>query len=151
MKSQKQLSAILWLLAFLFLVSCSKKETTAPPQAKKGPVKDASTLIESRADYALLDVFPSYPGGDSLFRQFLTEHAAYPQEARNNHVSGKVFASFIVEADGSISHIEILRGIGYGCDEAVAGALGKMPSWSAGMIKKNTVRVKLIAPFEFKI
>jgi hypothetical protein len=150
MKIEKIATGSLLIIAVALMISCSKTRVAEPSGKAESICKDAPALIESRADYALLNVFPSFTGGDSLFMQFLTDHVTFPQEAKINHVSGKVFASFIVETDGSISNIEIVKGIGHGCDEAVTAALGRMPSWSAGMIKGNKVRVKLIVPFEFK-
>jgi periplasmic protein TonB len=140
----------LWLFAFILAISCSKIEVTKPNEEHKTSYKEAPVLIESRQDYELLDAFPSFPGGDSLFRQYLKEKIKYPQSAIKNGISGKVFASYIVESDGSISNLEILKGLGYGCDDAVKDALRNMPSWSAGKIKKNHVRVKLVIPVEFK-
>jgi TonB family protein len=151
MKTKKQLSILLWLLVILFLVSCSKKETLAPIQDQViSNKKEVPELINSPTLYNMLTQMPSFMGGDSLFRLYLHNKINYPQEAIDHNISGKIITSFIVETDGSISNLKVLRGIGYGCDDAVLNTLGNMPSWSPGRINDNTVRVQIILPLEFK-
>ena len=150
MKAKKALSVTLWLLAFIFLTSCSKKETLTPTQGQKTILKDIPELIESNPQYALLDQYPAFPGGDSLFREYLKANVRYPREAVDNNIKGKVFSSFIIERDGSISNLEILRGIGYGCDDEVLDVLRNMPAWTPGKIQNTNVRVKLVIPVVFK-
>jgi len=137
---------LLFLVIILF--SCSKDEVITPKH--ESSYKDVPDLIASRQDYALLDEAPSFPGGDSLFMQYLKENIKYPKDALDNQISGRVFISFIVENDGSLSGLEILKGLGYGCDEEVRSAFSNMPPWSSGKIRGNAVRVKLIIPVEFK-
>ncbi len=152
MKTKQFFLCALWILALVLAVSCSKQEASAPTgnQSATPNYKDAPDLIASRQDYALLDISPSFPGGDSLLTKYLNENIRYPREAMDNHISGKVFASFIVENDGSLSNLEILRGLGHGCDDAVLGALRDMPVWSPGVINGHNVRVKLVIPVEFR-
>ena len=151
MKAKHLFLGSLWLCVCLLEFSCSKSELSTPEQkGEYSSTKDVPELISSRVDYNLLDVFPSFPGSDSSFRQYLKNKIIYPQSAIENHIVGKVFVSFIVEKDGSISELETLKGLGYGCDEAVKDALMDMPIWSAGKINGNNVRVKMIIPVEFK-
>lgn len=152
MKTYRFFISALMMTLVVLSVSCSKQEpiATADASGSLPTYKDAPDLIASRQDYALLDEFPAYPGGDSLFTQYLIGKISYPAQARENHISGKVFASFIVERDGSLSSLEILKGLGYGCDDAVLDALRSMPSWTAGVIDGNKVRVKLVIPVEFR-
>lgn len=151
MKTKHLFLGCLWLCLCFLEFSCSKSEISTPEQ--KGEflsTKNVPELICSRVDYNLLDVFPSFPGSDSSFRQYLKNKINYPQSAIENNIVGKVFVSFIVEKDGSISEIETLKGLGYGCDETVKEAIRQMPSWSPGKIKGNNVRVKIVIPVEFK-
>jgi len=149
MKTKSQLSVVLGLMALILFMSCSKKENN-PSQVQKSAAKSLPALIDSREQYALLSQFPSFPGGDSLFMEYLKTHIRLTPDAAQNNIRGKVFASFIVETDGSISNAEILRGIGYGCDDQVTAALRDMPAWTAGKIGPDKVRVKMVIPVEFK-
>lgn len=152
MKTKQFFLCLLWIPAFVMAVSCSKQDASAPAGSTSADLKfgNAPELIDSRSDYALLNQFPAYPGGDTLLMQYLNATIKFPQEARDNHISGKVYASFIVEKDGILSNIEILKGLAYGCDEVVLDAIKKMPPWSAGAIDGKNVRVKLVIPVEFK-
>lgn len=150
MKTKQFIPCILWIPVLMMVASCAKQDSSTPSGTESAHLKNAPDLIASRVDYALLSQFPAFPGGDSLMQKYLNETIKFPQEARENHISGKVFASFIVEKNGVLSNIEILKGLAYGCDEAVMDAIKKMPAWSAGAIDGQHVRVKLVIPVEFK-
>ncbi|MGL4630219.1 MAG: energy transducer TonB [Leadbetterella sp.] len=96
--------------------------------------KKATTKTDSIDDkiFEKPDVQPEFPGGISSLYKFLGENIKYPEKAHKANVSGKVFAKFVVEKDGSISNIQILRGIGFGVDEEVIRVIKLMPIWSPG-------------------
>jgi periplasmic protein TonB len=151
MKTKKNLSAFFWLMVFLSFIGCSKNEIITPTQGQTSSnKKDLPELVDSRATFAMLNQQPSFRGGDSLFIDYLVNHVNYPGDAVKNNVSGSVFISFIVEKDGSISNVEKLRGIGYGCDEEAINAVKNMPPWIPGKINNSSVRVKLVIPIAFK-
>ena len=66
-------------------------------------------------------------------------------------IQGTVYVSFIVEKDGSISHVNVARGIGGGCDEEAVRVIRKMPKWSPGKQRSIPVRVKINVPIKFKL
>jgi len=134
----------------LMTTSCSKSETPSPKSDQNTAYKDVPDLVDTPSEFDLLTQSPAYQGGFSSFSTYLQDHLSYPQEAIDNGISGKVYASFIVETDGSLSNISIIKGIGYGCDEQVIDALEHMPAWSTGQIGAQNVRVKLVFPVEFK-
>lgn len=98
-----------------------KEETTAPEEAPA----ITSPLITA-------DKMPSFPGGESAMYKFLRRQMSYPRLARQKNVQGKVYLQFVVEADGKITNIKVLRGIGYGCDEEAKRVIGDMPNWIPG-------------------
>jgi protein TonB len=150
MKTNNFFSGFLGLLVLLFIVSCNAKEPGAPSPDMTVSPDGIPELIDISEEYDLLDQFPAYAGGDGQFRDYLKTHIKYPQKAIDSHVSGKVFASFIVEKDGTFSNLEILKGIGYGCDEEVLKVLRNMPAWSPGKIGNQSVRVKMVIPVAFE-
>ncbi|MEN9339966.1 MAG: hypothetical protein RIQ62_1278, partial [Bacteroidota bacterium] len=83
---------------------------------------------------------PEYSGGESALMQFLSKNIQYPAQVREQNIAGKVIAQFIVEVDGSISHIQILRGLGFGCDEEVIRVLQLMPKWKSGKQNGRPIR-----------
>ncbi|MBN2637598.1 MAG: energy transducer TonB [Bacteroidales bacterium] len=101
--------------------------------------------------YVVADKMPSFPGGVQLQNQFLSAHLKYPAEAVKNGISGKVFVSFIVEKKGNISHIKVVRGIGYGCDKEAERVVSEMPLWEPRILNKKPVRMRVTLPFIFNL
>jgi len=92
---------------------------------------------------------PLFPGGNEALYEYIMESISYPQKARDAGIQWVVYTQFIIEKDGSISNIEILRGIGSGCDEEVIRVIKEMPLWISGMDRGNPVRVLYTMPVKF--
>lgn len=107
--------------------------------------KTATVLYESA------DVMPEYPGGMAALGAFLSENIEYPLDARETGIQGKVYVGFIVEADGEVTNVNVLKGIGGGCDEEAARVVKMMPKWKPGTIDGKKVRVKYTLPISFKL
>lgn len=93
----------------------------------------------------------SFVGGyDSLMR-FIVDNLIYPEEALKGKIEGKVLTTFVVEVDGSISDIKVLRGLGYGCDEEAIRIIKLMPKWNPAIIlsSKSKVRQQFVLPISF--
>ena len=75
----------------------------------------------------------------------------YPAMARESNIQGRVYVSFIVEKDGSVSNIQLLRGIGGGCDEEAIRVVGAMPQWQPGRQNGRAVRVAYNLPIRFSL
>ena len=97
------------------------------------------------------EVMPEYPGGDQAMMDFVAKNVQYPQEARDKEISGRVLVSFIVEKDGSIADVKVVKGIGGGCDEEAVRVVKAMPKWKPGKDKGKPVRVSYMMPFTFKL
>lgn len=100
---------------------------------------------------AMLEKLPEFPGGMEAWSKFLSKNIHYPEQAASNNIFGRVFMSFIVEKDGKITHVELLRGIGFGCDEEATRVLKIAPSWKPGIQNGRAVRVKYTMPINFTI
>lgn len=94
---------------------------------------------------------PSFPGGDEARIRFLSENIRYPQMARESGIQGTVFVTFVVERDGSVTDVRILRGIGGGCDEEAIRVIKAMPKWNAGKQRGRPVRVQFNMPIRFTL
>jgi len=99
--------------------------------------------VENNLPFVSVEEMPSFPGGDLARIQYLHDNIDYPQVAVETNIQGTVYVSFIVEEDGSVSNIEILRGIGGGCDEEASRVIENMPNWNPGKQRGHPVRVKL--------
>lgn len=94
---------------------------------------------------------PAYPGGNEAFAKYLTANIKYPAEARKNKVQGRVITSFVVQKDGSITDVKIMRGIGYGADEEAVRVVKSMPKWNPGMQNGRPVNVVYTVPISFTL
>ncbi len=97
-----------------------------------------------------MPTFGTGPQYNELYN-FIGKNLVYPKEAKEAKIEGKVYAQFVVQLDGSLSNIKILKGIGHGCDESVQHVLRQMPKWNPGEIGGKSVRTKMVLPVIFKI
>lgn len=100
---------------------------------------------------AIAEVMPSFPGGDRALRKYLAKNIHYPQAAKGKEVEGRVYIQFIVEEDGSLSNLKIMRGIGYGCNEEALRVVKAMPSWKPGEQAGRKVPVIYTLPIRFSL
>ena len=100
---------------------------------------------------ALIEKYPEFPGGMEAFAKYLQRNLRYPTAASEQGIVGRVTLSFIVEKDGRLTDIKVLRGIGFGCDEEAVRVLKKSPDWSAGMQNNQKVRVQYTLPIVFNM
>ena len=101
--------------------------------------------------YQIVEQMPEFPGGEEAMMQYIAEQVKYPAEAKKAGAYGRVFIGFIVEPDGSLSDIKVLRGMGYGCDEEALRVVKSMPKWQPGMHRGKAVRVQYLVPVNFKL
>lgn len=99
--------------------------------------------------FTVVEENPMYPGGDEARMKFLQDNIKYPQMARESGIQGPVYVTFVVEANGNITNIKILRGIGGGCDEEAIRVVNIMPKWVPGKQRGKNVRVQFNMPIKF--
>jgi periplasmic protein TonB len=94
---------------------------------------------------------PTFEGGNAALMKFLQRHLKYPRAAQNAGIQGRVFVSFVVGKNGEITDVEVLKGIGFGCDEEAERVIKLMPNWNPGRQGSKTVRVRYTMPVVFKM
>lgn len=99
----------------------------------------------------VIDVYPRFPGGDEARLYILRKNIRYPDAAQKNLIQGIVMVVFIIETDGSMSHIEVTKGIGGGCDEEALRVTRSMPRWEPGKRSGKPVRVMVRMPVVFRL
>ena len=107
--------------------------------------------MEDNTIYKYVEKWPEFPGGESALLTFLKSNLEYPKLAKDIHLTGTVHVSFIVWKDGTIRNIDIMRGIGSGCDEEVIRVINKMPTWNPGIQGGQKVNVSFHIPVSFKL
>lgn len=101
--------------------------------------------------FDVVDTPPSPVGGFEAWSRHLSENLTYPTSARMKGIQGTVLVSFIVNTDGTIEGIELVQGIGGGCDEEAIRIIKSSPSWTPGMIKGKAVRTRMKIPIGFRL
>jgi TonB family protein len=99
--------------------------------------------------FTVVEIMPSFPGGDDARIRFLENNIIYPQYAKEHGILGTVYVTFVVNKDGSVSDVYILRGIGGGCDEEAVRVVKQMPKWNPGYQSGKPVRVQFNMPVRF--
>ncbi len=96
-----------------------------------------------------IEAFPEFEGGMKAWYKYVSKNLRYPEMAVDQAKGGKVFVSFVVERDGSISNVQVMRGVGFGMDEEAARVIKKSPKWNPGKQNGKPVRVRFNMPITF--
>ncbi len=115
------------------------------------PVDDKQISGEGDAPFIVVEQMPEFPGGEKALLKWLGKNVKYPPLAAENGVSGRVVVAFIVDAEGNISQIKLLGGIGGGCDEEAIRVVSSMPKWKPGKQGGRPVRVYFTLPIKFTL
>jgi TonB family protein len=130
----------------------TKEQDNSGENSKMGEVKKiVPTGPDKDGVYQIVEEMPQYPGGEEALMGYVSKNIVYPQEAQEKGISGRVFVSFVVEKDGSVSNVEVQRGIGGGCDEEAIRVIGAMPKWKPGKQDGKPVRVSYMMPITYKL
>lgn len=113
------------------------------------PIVVEEEEIEEDVIFTVVEDQPSFPGGEEARIRYLQENLRYPQMAREAGIQGTVFVTFVVERDGSVTDVRVLRGIGGGCDEEAVRVVRNMPRWQPGRQRGQPVRVQFNMPIRF--
>ena len=115
------------------------------------PVEVEEEEVQEQEIFQIVEEMPAYPGGDQRLMEYVAKNIKYPQIARETGIQGRVFVGFVVEPDGSVSNVKVLRGIGGGCDEEAVRVVKSMPKWKPGKQRGKAVRVSYMLPVNFKL
>lgn len=107
--------------------------------------KDKDTIFN------MVEVMPEFLGGNEALFAYISKNIKYPEKAKKEKIQGKVFVSFVVEKNGKVSNVIILRGIGGGCDEESLRVVSEMPDWKPGIQDGKPVRVQFSLPIKFAL
>lgn len=101
--------------------------------------------------FVIVENMPVFPGGVNALMQYLYKNTVYPQRAREAGISGTVYISFVIETDGCVTSIAVLREVAGGCTEEAIRVVSGMPRWEPGRQRGKAVRVRLNLPINFKL
>lgn len=150
---------LLGLMVFVF--ACDKTSENSfsenmdiPMKMEFAPLINNEPIVEILSADEVFDVVeesPEFPGGMEAWNDFLRNNLKYPSQARERGIEGTVYAVFEIRTDGSVHNIELLRGIGGGCDEEAMRVIAASPKWNPGKQKGRLVNVRMRLPIRFKL
>ena len=119
--------------------------TVAPPPPP-APKPEVSNKV-----FDVVEEMPHFPGGPAALQAFLSSNTKYPVVAQENGVQGRVIVSFVVERDGSITDVKVVRSVDPSLDREATRVVKSMPRWSPGKQNGSAVRVKYTVPVVFRL
>jgi len=115
------------------------------------PDPDLEEPIEDIVWTGIVESMPKPANGYKDFYAFVGKNLKYPKKAQRMGVEGKIFIQFIIDKQGNITELEVIRGIGMGCDEEALRVMKLAPRWQAGKQRGKEVRVRMVLPITFKL
>ncbi len=120
----------------------AKEEIKAPEPPKH---------VEETKIFTVVEQMPLFPGGDAALMAYLRDNIHYPTVAAENGVQGRVVVGFVVERDGSITDVNVLRSVDPSLDREAMRVVKGMPRWTPGKQNGSAVRVKYQVPVTFRL
>ncbi len=114
------------------------------------PEIEEEEIVEAEI-FKVVEEMPEFPGGAAKMMEYIQKNIKYPMMARESDIQGRVFVNFVVEPDGTITNVAVLRGIGGGCDEEALRVVQSMPNWKPGKQRGSAVRCAFTVPIIFKL
>lgn len=125
------------------------KELSAEDKYSKFPTE--ARKIEGTDIYSVPDIAPEFPGGQTAFEEYFKNNAYLFEKSRERGLEGRIYVSFVIKADGSVSNAKIMRGMGEELDKIALGIVNNMPKWTPGKVNGENVDVIFTIPVGFKL
>jgi TonB family protein len=136
------------LLAVITIASANTRAMKVLPEV----VHIEQTQVQSQdSTYTMVDQMPEFPGGTPALMEFLSKNIKYPESAKNEHIQGRVFISFIISDEGNVKDINILKGLHTDMDNEAVRVIRAMPKWKPGVHEGKNVNVLFNLPIHFKL
>ncbi|MCQ2340007.1 MAG: energy transducer TonB [Paludibacteraceae bacterium] len=117
----------------------------------QAPVEIKEEEEEENVVFVIVEKQPEFPGGTQAMMKYLSENIKYPMIAQENGIQGRVICQFVVNKDGSIVDIQVVRSVDPSLDKEAIRVIKSMPKWKPGMQRGKAVRVKFTLPVVFRL
>lgn len=141
-------------IAHVFVTKVGDEKTIVMIVNKSSDLFEKTMQVQKADEngvYTIAEEAATFDGGIDAFNKYLGGTLKYPEQAQRLGVQGRVFVQFIVETDGSISEVQIVKGIGAGCDQEAMRVLKEAPRWIPGKVDGKPVRQKMIQNIKFSL
>lgn len=120
------------------------------PSFVNPPIKIIPTFIDGmHPNGCMCGIEAQFPGGEAAMQKWVERNVIYPQGAKQLGIEGRVYVVFVVEKDGSISNVEIVKGVSYSLNQEAIRLIKSMPPWISSEIDCNNVRTRIRVPISF--
>ena len=126
-------------------------EPMPPLPPVPGPPMPPSIPVIDNTVYEIVEQMPEFPGGMQLLYDYLGKTIKYPEISKENNSQGKAYVRFTIEKDGSISSVEVIKGVDRFIDKEAMKVVESMPNWTPGKQLNKPVRVSFVLPLDFKL
>ena len=160
-KESSRLRMVITSIGFMMVfaivtISCSnniEKDESNGKAAQVVNIPENPTKVDDSGKevYTIAETMPEYPGGESELFKFMGNNIIYPEQAKTENIEGKVYVQFMVDSEGNVVDVSILRGIGGGCDEEAMRVVKLMHNWIPGEQDGRKVNVQYNLPINFKL
>ena len=127
-------------ITFLFLINLSFSQDVI--KVRKDSLSETIFISEP---------MPKYPGGEKELFKFLSIQFKYPDFAKNNGITGKVYVRFTIDTTGKVIDVKVIKGLGYGCDEEAIRIIKLLPNWVPAKRNGKAVKVRIGFPINFNL
>jgi protein TonB len=150
MKSQEELASTNTAIG-AFTVEGNDEEAGEVLKAKEVIAEPEKPKEEETKVFDVVEEMPQFPGGQAALLEYLSKNIKYPVVAEENGVQGRVIVTFVVERDGSITDVKVVKSVDPSLDKEAARVVKSMPKWQPGKQNGSAVRVKYTVPVTFKL
>jgi protein TonB len=150
MKSQDELASTNTAIG-AFTVEGNDEEAGEVLKAKEVIAEPEPPKVEETKVFDVVEEMPQFPGGQAALLEYLAKNIKYPVVAEENGVQGRVIVTFVVERDGSITDVRVVKSVDPSLDKEAARVVKSMPKWQPGKQNGSAVRVKYTVPVTFRL
>ncbi|MDD2196060.1 MAG: M56 family metallopeptidase [Bacteroidales bacterium] len=144
--------SFLLVFTLVFTISCDRSETKISNVENETITTKSQETVEEDV-FKVVENMPKFRGDKSheMFRNYIAQNLKYPVIAFENGIQGKVFVSFIIEPDGSVSNVKVVKGVDPSIDKEAVRVVESSPKWEPGTQRGVNVRVQLTFPISFSL
>ena len=150
MKSQDELASTNTAIG-AFTVEGNDEEAGEVLKAKEVIAEPEPPKVEETKVFDVVEEMPQFPGGQAALLEYLAKNIKYPVVAEENGIQGKVIVTFVVERDGSITDVKVVKSVDPSLDKEASRVVKSMPKWQPGKQNGSAVRVKYTVPVQFRL
>ena len=150
MKSQDELAATNTAIG-AFTVEGNDEEAGEVLKAKEVIAEPEPPKVEETKVFDVVEEMPQFPGGQAALLEYLAKNIKYPVVAEENGIQGRVIVTFVVERDGSITDVKVVKSVDPSLDKEASRVVKSMPKWQPGKQNGSAVRVKYTVPVTFRL